>query len=77
MPRSYRHERELRERSNEARTKRTPLAPSPASRRPRSLTPTTDLTGVIRCMQNNAMSRRNVPSMPILPPWSDDDEETR
>jgi hypothetical protein len=25
---------------------------------------------VIRCMQNNAMSRRNVPSMPKMP-WED------
>lgn len=73
MPRTYRHERELRERSNESRTKRTPLAPSPASRRPRSMTPTDDPTGVIRYMQNNAMSRRNTPSMPILPPWNEEE----
>lgn len=74
MPRrTYRHERELRERSNEART-RGPLSPSPASRRPRSKTPTSDMTGVIRCMQNNAMSRRNVPSMPVLPPWEETDD---
>jgi hypothetical protein len=72
MPRTYRHERELRERSNESRT-RGPLSPSPASRRPRSMTPTTDKTGVIRCLQNNAMSRRNTPSMPILPPWTEEE----
>lgn len=69
MPRTYRHERELRERSNEART-RGPLSPSPASRRPRSRTASDDPTGVIRYMQNNAMSRRNVPSMPKMP-WED------
>lgn len=68
-PRTYRHEREMRERSNESRT-RGPLSPSPASRRPRSKTSVDDPTGVIRYMQNNAMSRRNVPSMPKMP-WEE------